>query len=90
MIPLPQQQLLDSSSSSALMQQSPVLSVLFALLAFSLIAFAAPSAGKELLAVRNDTGLTAILNLCLDLQVKINLCIAALGEHKSGSRTRAR
>lgn len=61
------------------MQQSRLFSVLFALFAFSLFAFAAPAAGKDLVVARAPTGLDAVLQACLDLQVKIKASIAGLG-----------
>ena len=60
------------------MQQSRLYSVLLAIFAFSLFAYASPVATKEL-AARNDDPLTVILNLCLDLQVKIKAIIDVIG-----------
>ncbi|EJD40000.1 hypothetical protein AURDEDRAFT_116035 [Auricularia subglabra TFB-10046 SS5] len=58
------------------MQQSRLASVLFALFAFSLFAYASPVATKEV--ARAADPLTVILNLLLDLKAKIDVHIAAL------------
>ena len=65
------------------MQQSRLYSVLLALFAFSLFAVASPVTSKEVVASRTDDPLTVILNLCLDLKVKIAAIIAVIGTRPS-------
>lgn len=70
------------------MQQSRLYSVLVALFAFSLFAFASPVASKEVVA-RTDDPLTVVLNLCLDLQVKIKAILVLIGTLPSFPSLRA-
>ena len=69
------------------MQQSRLLSVLFGFFAFAMLAFAGPvakTAGSELaLRTTDDDKLDIILNLCLELQVKIKAILVVIGEHLS-------
>ncbi|KZV97551.1 hypothetical protein EXIGLDRAFT_764343 [Exidia glandulosa HHB12029] len=61
--------------------QSRIVSLIFALFAFSLFAYASPVASKEVAAVARATApLDVILNLFADLKANIDLHIAALAK----------
>ncbi|EJD39999.1 hypothetical protein AURDEDRAFT_170978 [Auricularia subglabra TFB-10046 SS5] len=61
------------------MQYSRLPSVLLALFAFSLVAYASPVSSKEVaVSARDNDQLTACLNILLDAKVKIDVIIAAL------------